>query len=88
MTEGYDCYQNALTGRVNGILKMEYLLVKPEDIGQAMKMVKESMEIYNPRRPHLSLNTTRPIKFIGRVGAEKCQPVSEFYRDNTMKAKL
>ncbi|WP_420843470.1 hypothetical protein [Lonsdalea iberica] len=44
---------------------MEYLLVKPEDIRQASKMVKESMEIYNPRRPHRSLNTTRPIKFIG-----------------------
>lgn len=24
MTDGYDCYQNALAERVNGILKMEY----------------------------------------------------------------
>ncbi|ENM5729265.1 IS3 family transposase [Vibrio mimicus] len=29
MTDGYDCYQNALAERVNGILKQEYLLVKP-----------------------------------------------------------
>ena len=29
MTDGYDCYQNALAERINGILKMEYLLIKP-----------------------------------------------------------
>jgi len=60
MTDGYDCYQNALAERVNGILKMEYLLVKPEDIVQARKMVRESVEIYNTRRPHLSLKYKTP----------------------------
>ena len=60
MTDGYDCYQNALAERVNGILKMEYLLVKPEDIVQARKMVMESVEIYNTRRPHLSLKYKTP----------------------------
>lgn len=60
MTDGYDCYQNALAERVNGILKMEYLLVKPEDIVQARKMVMESVEIYNALRPHLSLKYKTP----------------------------
>ena len=60
MTDGYDCYQNALAERINGILKMEYLLVKPEDIVQARKMVRESVEIYNTRRPHLSLKYKTP----------------------------
>lgn len=60
MTDGYDCYQNALAERVNGILKMEYLLVKPEDIVQARQMVRESVEIYNTRRPHLSLKYKTP----------------------------
>lgn len=60
MTDGYDCYQNALAERVNGILKMEYLLVRPEDIVQARKMVRESVEIYNTRRPHLSLKYKTP----------------------------
>lgn len=41
MTDGYDCYQNALAEQVNGILKMEYLLVKPEDIVQARQMVRQ-----------------------------------------------
>jgi len=27
MTDGYDCYQNALAERVNGILKQEFLLL-------------------------------------------------------------
>ncbi len=60
MTDGYDCYQNALAERVNGILKMEYLLGSPEDIGQARKMVRQSVEIYNTRRPHLSLQYKTP----------------------------
>lgn len=51
MTEGYDCYQNALAERVNGILKREYLLVKLEDIEQVRKMAGEPMEIYNPGVP-------------------------------------
>lgn len=29
MTDGYDCYQNALAERVNGILKSEFLLQRP-----------------------------------------------------------
>lgn len=60
MTDGYDCYQNALAEQVNGILKMEYLRVKPEDIEQARKMVGESVESYNTQRPHLSLQYKTP----------------------------
>jgi len=60
MTDGYDCYQNALAERVNGILKTEYLLGRPEDIAQARKMVRESVNIYNTRRPHLSLKYKTP----------------------------
>lgn len=60
MTDGYDCYQNALAERINGILKMEYLLGRPKDIGQARQMVRQSVEIYNTRRPHLSLQYKTP----------------------------
>jgi putative transposase len=56
MTDGYDCYQNALAERVNGILKMEYLLQTPADLKQAKQMVGESVRLYNERRPHLSLS--------------------------------
>jgi putative transposase len=55
MTDGYDCYQNALAERVNGILKSELLLQRPADLEQARRMVREAVEIYNDERPHLSL---------------------------------
>ncbi|WP_141738483.1 integrase core domain-containing protein, partial [Acinetobacter proteolyticus] len=60
MTDGYDCYQNALAERVNGILKNEYLLHKPRNLEDAKRMVAESIEIYNSRRPHLSLKYKTP----------------------------
>jgi transposase InsO family protein len=63
MTDGYDCYQNALAERVNGILKTEFLLSRPADLEQARKMVKESIEIYNGERPHLSLKYKTPDEF-------------------------
>lgn len=60
MTDGYDCYQNALAERVNGILKTEFLLVRPRDLEQARTMVNESVEIYNRDRPHLALKYKTP----------------------------
>lgn len=60
MTDGYDCYQNALAERVNGILKNEFLLSRPADLAQARRMVAESIRIYNQERPHLSLKMQTP----------------------------
>ena len=60
MTDGYDCYQNALAERVNGILKSEFLLQRPADLSQARRMVKQSVHIYNCERPHLSLKMQTP----------------------------
>ncbi|WP_293793070.1 IS3 family transposase [Stenotrophomonas sp.] len=60
MTDGYDCYQNALAERTNGILKCEFLLRRPRDLGQARQMVAEAVEIYNAERPHLSLKMQTP----------------------------
>lgn len=60
MTDGYDCYQNALAERVNGILKNEYLLQKPKDLEEARKMVEESVYLYNHKRPHMALKYKTP----------------------------
>ena len=60
MTDGYDCYQNALAERVNGILKTELLLHRPTDLAQAEQMVREAILIYNQERPHLSLKYKTP----------------------------
>lgn len=60
MTDGYDCYQNALAERVNGILKNEFLLSRPADLATARRMVAQSVKIYNDERPHLSLKMQTP----------------------------
>lgn len=60
MTDGYDCYQNALAERVNGILKQEFLWLKCRTGDELKQLVKESVEIYNNERPHLSLKMQTP----------------------------
>ncbi|WP_139411535.1 IS3 family transposase [Aeromonas veronii] len=60
MTDGYDCYQNALAERVNGILKGELLLQSPQDLTQAREMVREAVDIYNAERPHHALKYRTP----------------------------
>lgn len=47
--------KNALAERVNGILKTELMLQRPQDLTQTKTMVSESVWIYNSERPHLSL---------------------------------
>ena len=60
MTDGYDCYQNALAERINGILKHEFILHKPKNFNELRQLVKESINIYNEERPHLMLNYKTP----------------------------
>lgn len=60
MTDGYDCYQNALAERVNGILKQEFLMYECKDINELKQLVEESIYIYNEIRPHLSLGMKTP----------------------------
>jgi len=60
MTDGYDCYQNALAERVNGILKQEFLLYKCKTFTDLKRLIEESVEVYNELRPHLSLGMKTP----------------------------
>lgn len=60
MTDGYDCYQNALAERMNGILKQEFITVTCNNFNELNALVKESVEIYNSERPHLSLGMRTP----------------------------
>lgn len=60
MTDGYDCYQNALAERVNGILKQEFLLEKCNNRNELEILVRESIDTYNQLRPHLNLNMKTP----------------------------
>jgi putative transposase len=60
MTDGYDCYQNALAERINGILKQEFLIYKCNTQDELRKLVQQSVDIYNGKRPHLSLKMKTP----------------------------
>jgi transposase InsO family protein len=60
MTDGYDCYQNALAERINGIIKNEFLIYTCKTHKELKLYVKQSIDTYNNRRPHLSLNMQTP----------------------------
>ena len=70
MTDGYDCYQNALAERVNGILKQEFLLFKCRDLQELKGLVRESVDIYNRLRPHLSLDMKTPEEVHNKATSE------------------
>lgn len=60
MTDGYDCYQNALAERINGILKQEFLYLKCATMEDLNNLVAYAIETYNKLRPHLALNYKTP----------------------------
>lgn len=70
MTDGYDCYQNALAERVNGILKHEFLLTKCRNLEELKRTVKQSIAIYNEYRPHLSLGMRTPNEVHKKASCE------------------
>lgn len=60
MTDGYDCYQNALAERINGILKQEFLIEKCNTGAELELLIQQSICTYNQRRPHLKLQMDTP----------------------------
>lgn len=71
MTDGYDCYQNALAERMNGILKGEFLIEKCNNVTELEKMVRQSIYIYNNKRPHTSLGMETPQKKHKKIRSHK-----------------
>jgi transposase InsO family protein len=63
MTESNHCAENALAERMNGILKQEYGL--GTEFGSkalAHAAVRQSIELYNTRRPHCALGNRFPAQ--------------------------
>jgi len=61
MTESYDPYQNAIAERVNGILKHEFILgITTSDLDLMLKLIDQSIYIYNNERPHWSCRMNTP----------------------------
>lgn len=63
MTGGGNPYENALAERVNGTLKNEYLLAYGfNSLDEARGALREAVQLYNERRPHLSLAYEKPAE--------------------------
>ena len=64
MTQKYAPYQNAVAERVNGILKDEFALERGfAHHLEAVAVIRESVDIYNTRRPHLSCHFPPLVSF-------------------------
>ena len=58
-----NAYENAIAERVNGILKIEYLLDrKYPNYRELKKAVDSAIKIYNEKRPHMSLGYDTPAQ--------------------------
>lgn len=74
MTENGDPYENALAERMNRTMKEEFGLGgKLRDYKLAVALITEGIELYNCRRPHLSLKMKTPQK----VHSEALNPTFE-----------
>jgi len=72
MTQNGDPYENALAERVNGILKYEYDLKDTfKDLFEAIEKVKQSIDLYNNERPHMSCDMLTPSEAHKRTGELK-----------------
>lgn len=61
MTENGDPLENAIAERINGILKQEYLSDRQiNGIKHAREVLRESIELYNTERPHMSIGNYTP----------------------------
>ena len=62
MTEQYDPYENAVAERVNGILKGEFDIADGFiNEAQAQREIKNVINIYNNKRPHISCDYVTPV---------------------------
>jgi transposase InsO family protein len=61
MTQNSDPYENAVAERINGILKQEFYIDQYNKELPVMKqIIKETVNIYNEKRPHLSNHMLTP----------------------------
>ena len=70
MAEKGNPYENAVAERVNGILKIEFLLDQRfRTKAEARRFVREAIKIYNEERPHMSIGYEIPAEryFRGRA---------------------
>jgi len=61
MTQNSDPYENAVAERINGILKQEFYIDKyNKDLPIMKQIIKETVDIYNEKRTHLTNHMLTP----------------------------
>jgi transposase InsO family protein len=69
MTEDGEGYENQIAERMNGILKTEFNLNKIfKSHDEAKSAVAKSIEAYNTKRPHMSIDFLTPDEAHGFEG--------------------
>ena len=69
MTQSGSPYENGLAERMNGILKNEFYPKRVyQNHKEAVKVLASNIQIYNSKRPHLSLGYLTPDKAHTMVG--------------------
>ncbi len=71
MTQNGDPYENAITERVNGILKIELISNYYDTLNNASRHIACCIIIYNYRRRHASLNWQVPEEVHKQYGLQK-----------------
>jgi len=85
MTESYDPYANAVAERVNGIIKQEFNLDEYNvKLPVMKKLVKDSIKVYNTKRPHLSCQMKTPEQ----MHMQSSIKIKTYKKINRLKASL
>jgi len=85
MTESYDPYANAVAERVNGIIKQEFNLEEYNVKLPIMKeLVKDSIKVYNTKRPHLSCQMKTPEQ----MHMQSSIKIKTYKKSNRLKVNL
>lgn len=84
MTEDGNPKHNAIAERINNTIKNEFFAkLSFESIDEVRENVREAVEFYNQRRPHMSINGLTPAEAEEQVGEIKKQWYS--YREQAIK---
>jgi transposase InsO family protein len=88
MTENGDPRENAIAERVNGILKTEYLKCdQVHTFQEAETLLKESVNLYNYDRPHLSINNQTPQEVHQGINKKEVKRLWKNYYAHTKQIK-
>lgn len=87
MTQSGNPRDNAIAERVNGILKMELLKERYENINVANQSVRQAISVYNTLRPHSSLDMVTPQKAHAMTGPIR-RRWQNYYRQIEMEAGM